>query len=214
MKRLIALTLVLICVASFTSCTGEKKDDQSSKLPVSSVEIINIEEFASKGEIEGCEYALGTSPDKIKEDYHYGDDEYWGIGDTVSSKYNIDAVPLDVRETEDGRVRFTTSDSRYYYYTANADKGISYVAHFHDAYGLKVGIADTDTVKNAISAKPTYDDFVKSEELFFFFDRPDDVYSLKYTFGDYELAFYFINGKLSATCLSNRTLWNQTAFGG
>lgn len=207
MKKLLALLLVTVFVLSFASCSDNSEDEVSSKTPVSSVEIIDIVKYAQKGEIVGCEYALGTSPDKIKEDYHYGDDEYWGVGDTVSSRYNIDAVPLDVREKENGEVRFSTSDAKFYYYTANIDKGISFIAQFHDAYGLKVGIADTDSVKTAITQKPSYDGFAESSELFFFFDSPEDVYTLKYDFGEYQLSFYFINGKLSATCIKNTTLW-------
>jgi len=207
MKKILALLFVAVFLFSFASCSDNSDEEVSSKAPVSSVEIIDIVKYAEKGEIVGCEFALGTSPDKIKEDYHYGDDEYWGIGDTVSSRYNIDAVPLDVREKDNGEVRLSTADAKFYYYTANADKGISFIAQFHDAYGLKVGIADTDSVKTAITQKPSYDGFAESEELFFFFDSPEDVYTLKYDFNDYELSFYFINGKLSATCIKNTTLW-------
>ena len=214
MKKILAFVLTLILVISFAACAKDEGVDESSKMPTSSAEIINIAEYASKGEIKGCEYALGTSPDVIKSDYHYGDDEFWGMTDTVSSRYNIDAVPLDVREYEDGRVRFTTSDAKFYYHSSQADKGISYIAQFHDAYGLKVGIADTDSVKNAITDVPVFDGFAASEDLFFFFDNPENVYSLKYKFVDYELSFYFVDGKLSATCLKNTVLWDIDTNGG
>lgn len=209
MKRIISIALVLLMAISFVSCTGNSDADVSSSSSTVSVEIIDIEKYASKGEIYGCEYALGTSPDKIKEDYHYGDDEYWGEGDTVSSRYNIDAVPLDVREKDDGEVRLSTGDAKFYYYSADADKGISFIAQLHDAYGLKVGIADTDTVKTAVTATPTYDGFAESEDLFIFFDSPEGVYLLKYEFSNYELSFYFVNGKLSATCISDTNVWNK-----
>ena len=210
MKKIIALLVSVTLIMTFAACSKDDKVDEtpSSKLPVSSVEIIDISSYASKGEILGCEFSLGTSPDTIKEAYHYGDDEYWGVGDTVSSRYNIDAVPLDVREYENGDVRFSTSDAKFYYNSAKADKGIAFIAQFHDAYNLKVGIADTDMVKNAIDQTPSYDDFAESDELFFFFDTPDGAYTLKYNFGDYELSFYFINGKLSATCIKNTLLWS------
>ena len=214
MKKIMALVLAFVLVMSFVACAKDEDAAESSKLPTSSVEIINIAEYASKGEIKGCEYALGTSPETIKTDYHYGDDEYWGMTDTVSSRYNIDAVPLEIREYEDGRVRLSTADAKLYYHASQADKGISYIAQFHDAYGLRVGLSDTDSVKNAITDTPSFDGFAPSEDLFFFFDNPENVYSLKYTFGDYELAFYFVDGKLSATCLKNTVLWDIDTNGG
>ena len=32
---------------------------------------------------------------------------------------------------------------------------------------------------------------------------------LKYEFSNYELSFYFVNGKLSATCISDTNVWNK-----
>lgn len=210
MKNFIAIIVAVTIVFTLTACgkTTEDASSNVSKSPVSSQEIIDVAEYASKGEIKGCEFALGTSPDTIKEAYHYGDDEYWGIGDTVSEQYNIDASPLDIREKEDGEVRLSASDAKFYYYKDNEDKGISFIAQLHDAYSFKVGISDTDSIKNAISQAPSFDGFAESSDLFFFYDNPDDVYALKYNFGDNELSFYFINGKLSATCIKNTKLWN------
>ncbi len=210
MKKVISLVFVCVLLASLVSCGGNNEEDKIiSSAPTSSVVIIDVAKFASEGSIEGCEYALGTSPETIKTDFHYGDDEYWGVGDTVSSRYNIDAVPLEIFEKDNGEVRMSSGDSRFYYNKAAEDKGISYIAHFSDAYGLKVGLASTDTIKTAIDATPSYDGFAEENDLFFFIGSVDGVYTLKYQFGIYELSFYFMDGKLSATCLSNTEIWSR-----
>ncbi len=207
MKKIVSLILCVVIFLSVTACVKEDKSrpTSSKSMPTSSTVAVDIVKQASKGIIDGCEFGIGTNPETIKEAYHYGDEEYWGTNEDASSKHNIDAVELDIREGDP--VRMTTGDTKYYYHVADQDKGISFIAYFYDAYSLRLGISDTQTVKDAVKAKPVFDGFANEEDLFFFFGEPTDVYALTYKFDDMELSFYFMDGKLSATTLKKVSVW-------
>ncbi len=209
MKKIFAVVLACLLLATFVACGATEDEKVSSMAPTSSAIIIDVAKFAAEGSIEGCAYALGASPETIKTDFHYGDDEYWGIGDTVSSRYNIDAVPLEVIEKDNGEIRMSSGETRFYYNKSDEDKGISFIAHFSDAYGLKVGIASTDTIKTAVDATPAYDGFAEQDDLYFFIGGAEEVYTIKYQFDSFELSFYFMDGKLSATCIKNTEVWTR-----
>ena len=76
-RRISALALSLVIAFVFCACSFFESDDVDSSKPVSSqqyIEYISVKDYASKGEIYNCEFALKTSPDDIKAKYHYGEE--------------------------------------------------------------------------------------------------------------------------------------------
>lgn len=213
MKKLIALVLSTVLVFSLTACSEGTQDNSSSSAPsrltVSKGASVKVADYVANGEIYGCEFKIGTSVQSIKDAYHYGDESYWGNGETEADpsdvKYNIDATPLEIYGEDP--IRLVTGDAKYYYHPANESDGISFIAFFGDAFGLRVGVSEPDDVRAAVSEKVVFDNFAEPESLFFFFGEPSDIYQLEYLMGDYKLAFFFENGKLAATTLNYVPVW-------
>ncbi len=215
MKRIICFVLCVIIAVSLVGCVGNGEDTASSsnasRLTLSTGATVSAKEYALKGEIYNCEFKLGTSVQTIKDAYHYGDEAYWGTGESdegssSSVKNNIDATPLEIYGEDP--IRMITGDAKYYYHPDDEAKGISYIAYFGDAYGFRVGISEPQDIRNSIDDKPVVDGFADGEDLFFFFGEPEGVYQLVYEFdGKYKLGFYFENGKLTATTLCDIGLW-------
>lgn len=199
-KRFAALILCGVLIVSVTACSGKKNKSDSSSA-TSSAKTVDVKEYASKGQIYGCKYAISTAPSKIKEDYHYGDDNYWNS----SIGYHADADTLDI--TGENTIEMSTGSARYYYRAWMEKSGIAFIAYFDDAFGFRANYTDLSTVKKAVKQKPIYDDYADTDNLFFFPVAPEDVHQLKYQFGDFYLSFFFQADVLIATTIYSDPLW-------
>lgn len=199
-KRFAALILCGVLIVSAAACTDAENKSNSSDA-TSSAKIANVKEYASKGQIYGCKYAIATAPSKIKEDYHYGDDNYWNN----STAYDIDADTLDI--TGENTIEMATGSARYYYRAWMEKSGIAFIAYFDDSFGFRANYTNLSTVKKAVNQKPIYDDYADVDNLFFFPVAPEDVHQLKYRFGDYYLSFFFQSDVLIATTIYSDPLW-------
>lgn len=221
MKRIISAFLCLAMLTALISCadsdSGTASSSNSSRLTLSTGATVSVKDYALKGEIYNCEFKVGTAVETIKEAYHYGDEAYWGNASAAESdaetdssdvKNNIDATPLEIYG--ENPIRMVTGDAKYYYHPESESNGIAYIAYFGDAYGFRAGISEPQDIKNAVGETATFDDFAETEDLFFFFGEPEDVYKIEYNFdGEYVLAFFFENGKLAATTLYHVNLWSD-----
>ena len=214
-RRISALAMSFIVAFAFTSCSFFESDEVDSSKPVSSqqkIEYISVKDYASKGEIYGCEFALKTSPDDIKAKYHYGEE----LEDTseeagAHDHDNDEGYAGDLLITEGDTVRMLTGSAKYYYRSWLESEGIAFIAFFDDSFSYYIGITSVKDVLDTVDAEPIYNDIADPENLFFLFGEPENVHQLKYQFGDYFISFFFENDSLSATTIYYAPLWTDYA---
>ena len=230
LRTVTALLCVLALMASLCACAGSGETASSQK-PASSaaqIEMVDVVEYASKGEIYGCEFALGTSPEDIKAAYKYGQntivvssEETASVEATEESQEPI-AMMEDLTVTEGMNIqdaetiRLATGSAKFYYRFATADQGVSFIALFDDPFSYYVGLTTSDEIRRTVKAEPRYSGAPNEHDLFFYFGVPENVTVLTYTFGDYDLCFYFENDRLSATTIcawNNWQLYGETREG-
>ena len=221
--RAIALLCVAALSLSLCACAAPTGETVSSTQPVSSAETLNlidVVEYASRGEIYGCEFALGTSLDAIKAAYHYGENNEESIEETESVESAEESTEseeqivmmedltvtegMNIQDAE--TIRLATGSAKFYSRFATADQGISFIALFDDPFSYYVGLTTPDEILRTVKAEPRYQGEANEMELFFYFGVPENVTEIKYTFGEYDLVFYFENDRLSATSIC---AWNN-----
>ena len=213
-RRISALALSLVIAFVFCACSFFESNDVDSSKPVSSqqkIEYISVKDYASKGEIYNCEFALKTSPDDIKAKYHYGEEIEDSSEEGVHDHDSDEAYAGDLLITEGDTVRMLTGSAKYYYRSWLEDEGIAFIAFFDDSFSYYIGITSVKDVLDTVDAEPIYNDIANSENLFFFFGQPENVHQLKYQFGDYYISFFFENDCLSATTIYYAPLWTDYA---
>ena len=206
LRSVLAVAVVLMMTLSLCGCSfgGETA---SSEKPASSqpkYEYIRVSDYASKGEIYGCPYALKTSPDTIKSDFHYGEEFEDGEPEEGYDDENLEG---ELIIDGDGTIRMVTGAAKYYYRSWLEDKGIAFLAFFDDPFSYFVGLTTKDEVLSTISEQPIYNDVADSENLFFYFGSPENIWQIKYQYGDYYLSFFFENDCLSVTTIYYEPLW-------
>lgn len=213
LRRLSAFAISAIIAFTFTACSLFESDEVESSKQTSSqqkIEYISVKDYASKGEIYGCEFALKTSPDDIKAKYHYGEEiedtsEESGAHDHDSEE----AYAGDLIITEGDTVKMYTGSAKYYYRSWLESDGIAFIACFDDTFSYYINLTSVQDVLDTVDAEPIYNDIADSENLFFFPGEPENVHQLKYQFDDYFISFFFENDCLSATTIYYAPLWTD-----
>ena len=200
-----ALALMTGLVLALCGCSlgGDKTASNPSASSQSDYKTISVSEYASKGQIYGCPYALLTSPETLKADYHYGEEPTGepvegGDDESLESELIIDG---------DGTIRMSTGSAKYYYRSWLEEQGIAFMAYFDDPFSFFVGLTTKDEVLSAIPETPILNEAADPENLFFYFGTPENVWQVKYQYGDYYISFFFENDCLSVTTMYYAPLW-------
>ncbi len=213
LRRLSAFAISAVIAFTFTACSFFESDEVESSKSTSSqqkIEYISVKDYASKGEIYGCEFALKTSPDDIKAKYQYGEEVDDSSEESGGHDHDSDeAYAGDLVITEGTTVRMLTGSAKYYYRSWLESDGIAFIAYFDDSFSYYIGITSVKDVLDTVDAEPIYNDIANSDNLFFFYSEPENVHQLKYQFGDYYISFFFENDSLSATTIYYAPLWTD-----
>ena len=221
--------MALVC--SLCACATQTGETASSTKPASSapaIQLVDVVEYAQKGEIYGCEFALGASPDEIKTAYQYNENPEELI---LESSEETDASQEQTEESEDAdehatlvqelsitegivnqgldTVRMATGNAKFYYHAAYVEEeGIAFIAFFDDPFSYHVGLTTMDEIKRTVDAEPVEDE-ITDDALFFYFGQPENVTSVAYLLGNnrYRLTFYFENGYLAVTTICDTVNW-------
>ncbi len=213
MRKILVIVLSLAIIFTFTGCSLFQPDvAESSKQSSSRPEIkyISVKEYASKGEIYNCEFALKSSVEDIKKKYHYGEEIVESSNESGVHDHDSEgAYAGDLIITEGTTVRMLTGSAKYYYRSWLESEGIAFIAFFDDPFSYYVGLTSIDDIISSVDSEPIFNDIADPENLFFLFGEPQNVHQLKYQFGDYFISFFFENECLSATTIYYAPLWTD-----
>lgn len=177
MKRILAFLLALCMIFAFCGCGGKKE------------KVSEIEQQASKGVIPESEFALGTEISVIKNAF-----------DPEKSE-----EPLIVQEGS-STVLMTIDNYDFHYYKDKEQNGISVIVSYANAYGFENGITMSNDVIEVLGDKGKLA-AATEDQLYFLRSATEGCEVLSYTYGDYELEFYFIDYFLAATKLTDTRYW-------
>lgn len=188
------LCLALAGILTSLAACGRKTEEESSSLPDVSSYDVDVLQFAGQGQIPELPVKLGDSVGESQQETAVSGEE---------------AAPETSSDTSDGEPgKILGSEAAFYYQKDKADEGISMLVSFGTSYGFQTGIAMPDDVKNAIS-DDCLEGIPTAEELFFLPATPDHCTRLRYSTGDYQLNFYFVDDFLSAVTLLKEKDWPQ-----
>ena len=217
-KRIIASAAALCIAASLFACNKDAAASSSAASSNKEPTYVSVEEYASKGEILGCKFALKSSIEDIKKAYRYGEeDSQPADNDAADSADDAHGAHDDSESDEDSlmiiegdtAIRMISSDTKYYYRSWLVDSGVAFIAYFGDSYSYTVGSTTVDELRKSISATPETDGEAGSDSLFFIPGDPESMYMLRYKFGDYVVSFFFENDCLAATTIYCAPLWTD-----
>lgn len=211
-QKVLAVVCSVILLAACSACTGGGGETVSSDAASShqEIEYVSVREYASKGEIYNCPFALQTHPDEIKTAFHYGEETEEPTEDGEAHDHDSEGDYEGDLMIEDGTtVRMTTGSAKYYYRSWLENEGIAFIAYFDDSFSYYIGLTSVQDVLDSVDAEPIYNDIADSENLFFYYGVPENVHQLKYQFGDYYISFFFENDCLSATTIYYAPLWTD-----
>ncbi len=194
MKKFLSLILCATLVFAFSACGKKDKENKNT---------VDLEYYASLGQIPEAEYSLGENPDtvidglnKLNEqaeaeheddpNHNHGHDEQEFFFEIVQGEKN---VLLD------------NGNICYYFNKANKAKGISYIVNYDTAYGFPIGTVILE-VKEALSDIKFTEEAI-SEENAFFASYVIDGTVLKAEFENSTVIFVFQENELFATAIFN-----------
>lgn len=180
MKRFVCFVLSLVFVFSFAACNNKDKKDK---------DVIDIEYFVKLGQIPECEYSIGYDIENLKNALSENTDE--------ESYYDFN----------EGKTKSSIDNGsyRFYYKNANKDNGISYIVSFEKAFGFDTGCVSIE-ILDAFEDIDFTEEELNDDNSFFLFGAPEGTL-YKYEFGDYTVAFVFIDNALSATAVYTTDEW-------
>lgn len=187
MKKTACLILSLMMILSFSACGKEKKKENTAA--------VDLEYYASLGEIPECKFKLGDSADIIES--------------TLSSEEHS-AVSADeeyvfsVTEGEKS-VRIDNGAFTYFYEKEKKDKGISYIAAFDTVFGFQIGTSVLD-LKKALAEYKYTEEPADGDNAFFLMGIENGTV-LKYSFDNAAVIFVFQDGELFAAALYSTENW-------
>lgn len=187
MKRLLALLLTSILVLTFTACKNDKN--------TSSGDAVDLEYFSKLGQIPECEYNLGESVRKIKDE----------LSAKLESQDENSDFYYEVTEGENNTV-IDNSTFMYYYQNEKEEDGISFIVSFSEAYGFAVGdiiIEVEEAIKNTDYKKTE----LTAENTFFMYGASEGT-AIICEFEKNNIMFVFVDNALCATAIYNNNDWD------
>ncbi len=178
MKKLLSLLLVFVLIFSLAACAKAKKVDDLE---------IDIEYYASLGQIYYVEYSLGD--------------------DVAKTKESLSAITNDEGESPYGEMQFgdytvmSAIDISCCYKNGNLDSGITHIIKYGEAYGFYPGAVSVQ-VRDTM-AKMGYDSKIRaanSGELFFL-PGGSTMSVLEYKIKNTTVLFVFETDALCATVI-------------
>lgn len=187
MKRIFALMLCFVLCVSLCACGEEKEEKKHS---------VDIEYYANLGQIPEGEFSLGEDPETIKEKME--EKQKNSENEEEHYFYNVQEG-----ETE---VLITDGSYEYYYKKAAADKGISYMVSYNDAYGFSIGAVSLD-VKNSLVGYEIVEEDASHDNVFFFMGNMENTTLYKIEFEKNTVMFLFEDNALCATVIYSKDNW-------
>lgn len=175
MKKLFCLFFAVLICFSFTACKDKENNEAT----------IDLEYYASLGQIPECEYTLGSSPSDIEADLSKkaaeNEEFYYSVDDRDDAK--------------------CISDGTYnFYYKADEEKnGISYIASLDSSYGFEIGTISIE-IKNALGDTEYTEEKITEENTFFLLGMHEGSV-LKCKFETNTVMFVFVDNALCATAI-------------
>lgn len=202
MKRIIALLLSLLLITAFLgACKSEEADPDEDVTSTTST--VKLKNQLKEGKIPELPLALGCD-----------------VSEAKAALIALEGLPADVvveegytyysTKTTENTVRLECEGVFYYYNTSAADKGISAMVTFEQAYGFN----SIDMMSNVTEAIPQQGTVYSptAEDLYFVFGEPEaEKWSaVYYTNDNIRVDFFFCDSYLAATMIQDTTLWDPT----
>ncbi len=147
MKKIIALILCFAFALCLCSCKGEKTEES----------LVDLEYYASLGQMPETEFALGSSADEVLEFLEQ---------ESQRAEENGEHTVTDVIEGET-QVLITDGSFEYYYKKVDSDKKIGCIVSLGDSFTFKTGTIILE-VKNALKGIELEEVAATEENAFFY----------------------------------------------
>ena len=187
MKKTVCLILSLMMLFSLSACGREKKKENTAS--------VDLEYYASLGQIPECEYKLGADIDNLESEISKKQEEAVSAGEEYV---------FAVTEGEKS-VRIDNGSFSYFYEKDKKSEGISYIAAFDTVYGFEIGASVLD-IKNALAEYKYTEEAADSGNVFFLMGTENGTV-LKYSFDSVCIMFVFQDGELFAAALYSAENW-------
>jgi hypothetical protein len=203
MKKLLCLVLSVCFIFAFSSCGKKDKYENTT---------LDLAKYAKAGEMPEAKYGLGANPDDVIADLSgieedILDEEKQEIENGADHDHNHDQEEFYFERVEgENNVMLDNGKICYYYTKANADKGISCIVSYENAYGFALGTLILD-VKEALK-NVNFTEEPLTEENAFFASYAFDGNVLKAQFDNTTIIFVFQENELFATAIYNE-YWNS-----
>ncbi|MBR7132690.1 MAG: hypothetical protein IKD04_04075 [Clostridia bacterium] len=187
MKKVLALLLTTLLALTFTACKGDKN--------TSSGDTVDLEYFSKLGQIPECEYSLGESVTKIKDE----------LSAKLESQDENSDFYYEVTEGENNTL-IDNGAFMYYYQNEKEENGISFIASYSEAYGFAVGdiIIEVEKAIESINYKKTE---LTEKNTFFMYGASEGT-AIICEFEENNIMFVFVDNALCATAIYNNNDWD------
>lgn len=190
MKKLFCLIFSLIFAISLCACKDEssKKDENS----------VDIEYYANLGQMPECDYSLGESFSKIK--------------DELFKQYESSDIEEMVFSEIENENYMGIDNGRFKYYSSmqTGANVVSYIVNFDKAFGFEVGTLSVE-VEEALSGFEYKTEAISKDNVFFLLGSPQGSV-IKCEFEENTVMFVFENNALCATALYKTSDWIGEQF--
>lgn len=193
MKKFVTVILSVLLVFIFCSCGNS--ENNNTVLPENTD--YDLKSVFDTGSLPDTKYKLGTDPETIKTDCHYGEAE-----DEEHDHEN----ELSITERDD-YVRMSYIYASYYYKAAAAQKGISSVVSFDDMFGLSVGSSSMQDVKDAFKDYTFEQEQLTNKDTYYLPRSIESTVALSITQNGKKISFVFSEDALVAINLTDTANW-------
>ncbi len=204
MKKIVSFLLLLALIFTLSACGENKKTEKHE-----------VEIKAAKGELDGIGFALGTDMSKIIEHYETIIEQQEESGEEHSDSMHDHSLAGEFisEDKHDGYGSVMTVSDLYYYIdeTDDSKEKAAVAVTFNDVHEFAIGISMPDDVKSAMSATPE-ERKAEERDMFFLPSYEENCLLLRYTYGNYQLDFLFVDDFLSAVALTNTDLWDASVL--
>ncbi len=198
MKRILALVLCFAMLFALSGCAGKKNPDAEKP-----AELTAVQQMLANRKIVDGEYALYTSPDKIKNDFKYGE-EHEDADDAHGSESNIYVEDLG------NTTRITAATTQYYYDNGEEDDGITSIVSFDSVYGLDCGLATVDDVKVTFRDTEFSERALTSKQIYFIPFELENCKALSAQLDNIRIDFVFVDNVLVGINLLDTEKWSKS----